>query len=178
MRKITLLQTRPAARRGAFTASHPCRLLPTAAFILAAGAAATMAADAPANSGDGAAGLEAAASTAPVAAVPDLGQALRSVFDESRVRRRELQAAAKAATDPARAAELRAQTEDEMRGLRRRLLEVQLEYAQRAGNSALAAELAGIISRLDRPAIATPQYHPAPAEAPAASQPEPAPAAR
>lgn len=120
---------------------------------------------------------EAAPQAAPeVAAAPapdDLGQALLAVVAEARVRLRELSLAAKAAPDPAQAAALRVEADAVHRDMKRRLLEVQLDFAQRKGDAALVAELTGILDRLDRPAVAVPQDHPAPH-----SVPQPAPTAR
>ena len=110
---------------------------------------------------------------APVAeATPDLGQALRAAVDACRARTRELSAAAKDA-NPQDAAVLRAEAIAVRQALKRQLLEIQLEYAQRSGDAALVDELTGILQRLDQPAVGVPQNRPAPEQTP-----QPAPAAR
>ena len=105
-------------------------------------------------------------------ATPDLGQALHAAINECRAKTRELSAAAKDA-NPQDAAALRAEAVAVRRALKRQLLEIQLEYAQRSGDAALVDELTGILQRLDQPAVGVPQNRPAPEQTP-----QPAPAAR
>jgi hypothetical protein len=144
-----------------------------AGLLIVGVAAAAPAADAIAPTPATAPAAAPATATATAAAPADLGQALRAVVDEARGRLRELHAAMKAAPDPQQAAALRAETESIQRDLRRRLLEVQLEFAQKNGDAALVDELTGILQRLDQPAVGVPQNRPAPAQTP-----QPAPAAR
>lgn len=160
-------QSRRAIRgctsRTACRAATLLTVLLVAAPLLAGATTANTDAAAPATA------ITAAATPAP----DDLGQALLAVVAEARIRLRELSAAAKAAPDPAQAAALRIEADAVHRDMKRRLLEVQLDFAQRKGDTALVAELSGILARLDRPAVAVPQDHPAPH-----SVPQPAPTAR
>lgn len=120
---------------------------------------------------DGPAAAPAIVSAAPgsVAQAPDLGQALQAVVADARARLRVIAAAAKSAEGPERTAELAAEATAVHAQMKRRLLEVQLEYAQAAGNAALAAELEGILARLDHPAAGVPQARPVPSSADAAA---------
>lgn len=148
-----------ASARAADTAPPPATAAAAAAAVAPTPASAPALAPAPAPD----------AASAPA----DLGQALRAVVDEARGRLRELHAAMKAGPDPQQAAALRAEAESIQRDLRRHLLEVQLEFAQKNGDAALVDELTGILGRLDQPAVGVPQNRPAPAQTP-----QPAPAAR
>lgn len=115
--------------------------------------------------GNGAPGATAVAADAPA---PDLGLALKAAVDETRARVRVLSAHARATDDPERVAELNREVAAARRQLQRRLLEIQLEFAERRGDADLAGELVGILARLDRPAVGVPQPRPLPQPAPSA----------
>jgi hypothetical protein len=109
------------------------------------------------------------AAPTPPDATPTLGEALQAVVDTAMAEIRALEPQAKSLDDgpqaqqQAQAAIIQAKSD-----LQRRLLEVQLDYARRDGRGELAAELEGILARLDRPATGVPQDRETPPTAPAA----------
>lgn len=113
--------------------------------------------------------MAAAPEPAAAAAAPlPLGQALQAVTDAGLARLAALEARAKSVAEGASAADradaLAAQAEiiAAKEQMQRDLFVVQLDYARRAGDQKLAAELEGIIERLGAPAVAAPQQRPAP----------------
>ncbi len=117
------------------------------------------------------AGVGAAGATVP--AEQDLGQALSAAIKESQVRHRALLLAAKAEVDPARRAEIRGQLSAEFDALYERLLAIQLDFATRRGDTALVAQLSGLIASQGRPAVPVPQDRPLPPAAAATANPAP-----
>lgn len=107
--------------------------------------------------------LSAAAATP--APPPTLAEALQAVIDEAMTEIRALAVQAKSAVGDEQTRATQAATIAAKNDLQRRLLEVQLDYAHKDGNTALATELEGILFRLQRPAVGVPQDRPAPAPA-------------
>lgn len=110
------------------------------------------------------------ASAAEPVAPPTLGETLASIVDKAMADIDALETQAKSASDDRQALAAQAAIVAAKRDLQRRLFEVQLEYARRAGDARVIAELEGVLGRLDAPAVAVPQDHPVPAIVPSEDQ--------
>lgn len=103
-----------------------------------------------------------AAPDAAAAAPPTLGQAMQAVVEAGLARIATLETQAKSAAGDQQALAAQAAIIAAKEQMQRELFAVQLDYARRAGNAKLAAELEAALARLDAPAPAVPQEHPAP----------------
>lgn len=103
------------------------------------------------------------ASAADPASPPTLGETLASIVDKAMTDIGALETQAKSVIDDRQALATQAAIAAAKQDLQRRLFEVQLEYARRVGDAEVIAELEGVLTRLDAPAVAVPQDRPAPA---------------